>query len=491
MMLTLRHKRLGIPWLPVFFSDFCAVVVAYYTAFFLRFKSAKGETLLDAIPRLLGLKSGDPGIELKTFYQANAFRLILILTTVLCFLYALRYLYDRRQNLIKRAIAWDVIVANATALALFYGYWYLQRNVYHPRSFFGLVIVLNIILCLSFRAIIEAVLSALRKHLEFDRYPAILAGNGQHVTFIENLISIRHPFGIQTARRVQWQSNDTIESQLDTLRKVIDECQGKLLICDCQGYSVADIMRILEMTQTVGIPVKIISNELAILVTHAHIPCDIIHGVPLVHFDASRKEGTIGKSRHLLTFLTAGIIALALFPLMLLIALAVRLTSKGPAIFVQERIGVNRKPFLLYKFRTMHNQAEELLAEIEEFNESEGAMFKIKKDPRITPLGRFLRRFSLDELPQLINVLKGDMVIVGPRPLPRRDFENYYEEWHYSRHLGLPGLTCLWQISGRSNISFHNMCILDVYYLRNHSWIMDIKISLRTIRVVLFGEGAF
>jgi lipopolysaccharide/colanic/teichoic acid biosynthesis glycosyltransferase len=109
----------------------------------------------------------------------------------------------------------------------------------------------------------------------------------------------------------------------------------------------------------------------------------------------------------------------------------------------------------------------------------------------VTPAGRFLRRFSLDELPQLINVLRGEMTLVGPRPLPRRDFENYYEEWHYSRHSGLPGLTCLWQISGRSDISFHNMCILDDYYLRNRSMMLDIKIALRTISVVLFAKGAY
>ena len=199
----------------------------------------------------------------------------------------------------------------------------------------------------------------------------------------------------------------------------------------------------------------------------------------------------MGHFRRTVTFISSCLAFAALLPLMLIIGILVRITSKGPAIFVQERIGVNRKPFKMYKFRTMRNKAEELLAQIEEFNESPEAMFKIKKDPRITPIGSFLRRFSLDELPQLLNVIKGDMAIVGPRPLPRRDFENYYEEWHYSRHGGLPGLTCLWQISGRSNIDFHNMCILDVYYLRNHSWIMDLIIILRTTKVVLFGTGAY
>ena len=109
----------------------------------------------------------------------------------------------------------------------------------------------------------------------------------------------------------------------------------------------------------------------------------------------------------------------------------------------------------------------------------------------MTLIGRLLRRLSLDELPQLINVVCGEMAVVGPRPLPRRDFENYYEDWHYSRHEGIPGLTCLWQVSGRSDVDFHNMCILDVYYLRNRSWVLDLEIILRTAWVVVFGKGAY
>jgi lipopolysaccharide/colanic/teichoic acid biosynthesis glycosyltransferase len=264
-----------------------------------------------------------------------------------------------------------------------------------------------------------------------------------------------------------------------------------MLITADKDLTVPQIMQILEKTDTLGIPTKILSSKLDVLVSHAHLPCDVINGIPLVHFGSPKNRGKLGYFRRTVTIVSSCLAFAALLPLMLIIGILVRITSKGPAIFVQERIGVNRKPFKMYKFRTMRNKAEELLAQIEEFNESPEAMFKIKKDPRITPIGRFLRRFSLDELPQLINVIKGDMAVVGPRPLPQRDFENYYEEWHYSRHGGLPGLTCLWQISGRSNIDFHNMCILDVYYLRNHSWIMDLIIILRTTKVVLFGTGAY
>jgi lipopolysaccharide/colanic/teichoic acid biosynthesis glycosyltransferase len=209
-----------------------------------------------------------------------------------------------------------------------------------------------------------------------------------------------------------------------------------------------------------------------------------------VHFGAPANGGRLGLFRRTVTLVISSLVFFLISPILVLVGAMIRITSRGPAIFIQERIGVNRKSFRMYKFRTMHNRAEELQAQIEEFNESP-TLFKIKKDPRVTPVGRFLRRFSIDELPQLINVIKGDMVVVGPRPLPRRDFENYYEEWHYSRHTGLPGLTCLWQISGRSNIDFHNMCILDVYYLRNHTWVMDVKIILQTIKVVIFGTGAY
>lgn len=490
MPVSRNTNRLRFPWLIPFFADFCAIVAAYAVTFYLRFHSENGEWIFESIPRLVGLKHGDPGPDLQAFYSGSAFRLIAILTLVICTLYALRNLYDRQRYLIKRPVAWDVIVANATALAIFYTYWYLQRNVYHPRSFFASFMILDICLCIGFRHAAESMLAWLHRRFGFNRCLTVLAGTGKTTDFIASLIDIRQPHGTHIAGRLPFDPSDPIDSRLEQLRAAIRQHHADLLVCDCREHSVSEIMRILELTQDEGIPVKILSAELAVLVTHARLPCDLILGEPLVHFNAPPRQGRIGRFRRVLTVLVATIALLLLSPLMLLIAAVVRLTSRGPAIFVQERIGVNRKPFRLFKFRTMHDQAEELLAQIEEFNESEGALFKIKHDPRITLPGRFLRRFSLDELPQLFNVIKGDMAIVGPRPLPRRDFEHYYEQWHYSRHLGLPGLTCLWQISGRSNVSFHDMCILDVYYLRNHNWILDLKIALRTIRVVLFGEGA-
>ena len=137
------------------------------------------------------------------------------------------------------------------------------------------------------------------------------------------------------------------------------------------------------------------------------------------------------------------------FHFAILIAFAIKLSSKGKVFYIQERMGINKEPFMMYKFRTMHEGADQQIAELEELNETSGTLFKTKEDPRVLSIGQFLRRFSIDELPQFINILKGDMVLVGPRPLPRRDFNNYYEDWHYGRHAGLPGLTCLWQVYGK------------------------------------------
>jgi lipopolysaccharide/colanic/teichoic acid biosynthesis glycosyltransferase len=237
--------------------------------------------------------------------------------------------------------------------------------------------------------------------------------------------------------------------------------------------------------------VKVLSDKLGVLVNEAGMPSDFFFETPFVHFAVPSLNGLSVRARCVLSRLASATGFILVAPLFLLIAVLVKLTSPGPIFFVQERMGVNRKPFLMYKFRTMYDRAEELQAQVEEFNESGEGLFKIKRDPRVTPVGRFLRRFSLDELPQLINVVRGEMTLVGPRPLPRRDYENYYEEWHYTRHSGLPGLTCLWQVSGRSDISFHNMCILDDYYLRNQNAMLDLKILLRTCGVVLFARGAY
>ena len=181
---------------------------------------------------------------------------------------------------------------------------------------------------------------------------------------------------------------------------------------------------------------------------------------------------------------------LLLAPLLIGAALAVKLTSAGPVFFLQERIGLNKRRFRIYKFRTMIRDAEKLIAKLESQNEASGPVFKIRNDPRVTPVGRFLRRSSIDELPQLLNVLKGDMSLVGPRPLPVRDYEGFDEDWQRRRFSVKPGITCLWQVNGRSEISFDQWMLLDLQYMDEWSLWLDFKILAKTVPAVLKGAGA-
>lgn len=186
----------------------------------------------------------------------------------------------------------------------------------------------------------------------------------------------------------------------------------------------------------------------------------------------------------------ASMLLIVCAPLMLLIALGVKLSSRGPVFFVQERYGQNRRRFKMYKFRSMVADAEERIGEIEHQNEASGPIFKIRKDPRTTSIGRMLRKLSLDELPQLFNILKGEMSLVGPRPMSLRDVHLFSEAWLMRRFSVRPGLTGLWQVSGRSNTNFETWIRLDLYYIDRWSLGLDLKILLRTVPTVLFGAGA-
>ena len=180
----------------------------------------------------------------------------------------------------------------------------------------------------------------------------------------------------------------------------------------------------------------------------------------------------------------AGLIVLS--PVLLITAIAIKLDSKGPIFFKQDRIGKDERIFSMYKFRSMVVNAEELKKSLEKENERSGPMFKMKKDPRITRVGRFIRKTSIDELPQLINVLKGDMSLVGPRPSLPKEVEAF-EPWMKERLTVLPGLTCIWQVSGRNNIPFKEWMELDIKYVRERSYLLDLKLIFKTF-FVLFGD---
>lgn len=179
----------------------------------------------------------------------------------------------------------------------------------------------------------------------------------------------------------------------------------------------------------------------------------------------------------------------AFAPIMITIAVLIKLTSKGPVLFKQKRGGMGGKTFYLYKFRSMTADAEARKRELMQFNERSGVAFKMKNDPRVTPIGRFIRKTSLDELPQLFNVLRGDMSIVGPRPLPVNE-EEAYSAWHWRRLDVKPGLTCIWQVTSRHDRDFDRWVRLDLEYIRKRSFLLDLSLIFRTIPAVLTQRGA-
>jgi exopolysaccharide biosynthesis polyprenyl glycosylphosphotransferase len=179
-----------------------------------------------------------------------------------------------------------------------------------------------------------------------------------------------------------------------------------------------------------------------------------------------------------------------LAPLFLVVAVLIKLTSPGPVFFAQQRVGLNKRHFTMFKFRTMVSRAEAVQESLLHLNEMTGPVFKIRNDPRVTPLGRVLRRTSIDELPQLFNVLQGDMSLVGPRAMSVRDYQFFSEDWQRRRFSVPPGITCLWQIQGRNSIPFEQWMVLDMQYIDGWSLWLDLKILALTIPAVLRGSGA-
>ncbi len=268
-------------------------------------------------------------------------------------------------------------------------------------------------------------------------------------------------------------------------RSVVDEVMIALPVRSFHD----DASRIAAVCEEQGIIFRVLSNIFNLKLARSR--AEEFEGTSLItHYTGGIAEGWPLLIKRVLDFLIALMVLIFLSPVLLVAALLIEITSPGPVLFVQKRVGLNKRTFSIYKFRTMVVDAEKRMKELERLNEVSGPVFKIKRDPRITPVGRFLRKTSIDELPQLLNVLKGDMSLVGPRPLPVRDYEGFNEDWQRRRFSVRPGITCLWQINGRNAIPFEQWMELDLQYIDKWSLWLDFQILLRTIPAVIRGSGA-
>jgi exopolysaccharide biosynthesis polyprenyl glycosylphosphotransferase len=217
---------------------------------------------------------------------------------------------------------------------------------------------------------------------------------------------------------------------------------------------------------------------------------DDFDGTPQIATYSGALSGPGAIAKRILDIVVSSVLLIFLSPVFLIVGVLIKLNSKGPVFFSQERVGLNKRRFRIYKFRTMVVNAEKMRAELERLNEVTGPVFKIRNDPRLTPVGKYLRRTSIDELPQFFNVLMGDMSLVGPRPLPVRDYEGFHEDWQRRRFSIRPGITCIWQVNGRNSIPFDQWMEMDMRYVDEWSLWLDLKILASTIPAVLRGSGA-
>jgi exopolysaccharide biosynthesis polyprenyl glycosylphosphotransferase len=217
---------------------------------------------------------------------------------------------------------------------------------------------------------------------------------------------------------------------------------------------------------------------------------EVMEGASEIIANGSGIDGWQFLLKRLLDVVGSLVLLILFTPLFLLVAVLIKLTSPGPVLFAQQRVGLNKRHFTMFKFRTMVLRAEAVQENLLHLNEMTGPVFKIKNDPRITPLGRILRKTSIDELPQLFSVLKGDMSLVGPRAMSVRDYQFFSEDWQRRRFSVPPGITCLWQIQGRNTVPFEQWMVLDMQYIDGWSFWLDLKILALTIPAVLKGSGA-
>jgi exopolysaccharide biosynthesis polyprenyl glycosylphosphotransferase len=369
----------------------------------------------------------------------------------------------------------------------------LVRGEFLPLFFTAISAVL-----VASRLVLRALLGAVRRRGRNLRHALIVGTNARALAFARKLegearLGYR-VMGFLDAR--DWDPTGDFERSgyslvggLDDLQqllrqRVVDEVVVFLPIKSFYEQG----CRIVSQCEEQGIPVTFPSNVFPTK-NGRHVAEDVEED-PVVTIATGSMTRAGAALKRVLDVVVASILLVLLAPLFLVVALLVRLTSPGPAFFTQERVGLNKRRFRMLKFRTMVADAERRMKDVEHLNEVSGPVFKIRNDPRVTRVGAVLRKTSVDELPQLVNVLKGDLSLVGPRPLPVRDYEGFDKDWHRRRCSVRPGITCLWQIGGRSDVSFERWMELDMEYIDNWSLWLDLKILLKTIPVVLRGTGA-
>ena len=370
--------------------------------------------------------------------------------------------------------------------ALVNGETFSSYYIFYGTLFFAVLFVS------SARWIYEAITGAVLRAAGYQRR-AVLVGTGKHIEAVAHaLLDAPDHAGIEVVGFISLtpRPDNGLRSlgRLDEIERVLtDNRLDEVIIAD-PDFPQQEAVELVDRCHRKGVRVRVAPSTMEILIHRA----EFVPGqsVPLFELKPPVFEGIDFVVKRVFDVVLSILILLVLSPLLIGIAIAVFATSRGPVLYRSVRPGIGGQPFSCLKFRTMQRDADQRQADLESLNEAKGALFKIRHDPRMTRVGRFLRKYSLDELPQLFNVVRGDMSLVGPRPLPQRDYDRL-EDWHRKRYLVLPGITGLWQVSGRSELDFDDLVRLDFLYLERWSPFLDLTILLKTVPAVVTRRGAF
>ncbi|HEX9415155.1 MAG TPA: sugar transferase [Gaiellaceae bacterium] len=467
-------------------------------AFVRRFASIAALVLLDLSGLAIAVYSA---LVLRDLYRGNNPPLwgvlwqqetewlpFLTVVTALVFWQAGLYAPRERRSGLGR-IVWALVIVLLITMAFGLGTDQLEFSTF---GFFPTALVLSIVLIGLLRASYEAITADVLRLAGVRRH-AILVGDGESVGELHRAVGARRGgidydfVGIVSDAPGADPPLPVLGGTTDLARVLEDSGIDELIVAD-QGFDEASLMNVADEAHRRGIKVKLAPKTTELLIQRAdYVPGQ---GVPLFELRPPILEGTDWMVKRAFDLVVSIAFVTVGMPIWLALGAAIKLTSPGPIFYRDRRVGLHQREFTMLKFRTMVAGADEQQAELEWANEADGPLFKIRDDPRVTPVGALLRHLSIDEIPQVLNVLRGEMSLVGPRPLRIRDYRRL-EDWHRKRDLVLPGMTGLWQISGRSTLGFDDLVRLDFYYIENWSIWLDISILAKTVPAVLMRRGAF
>ncbi|MFA6142162.1 MAG: sugar transferase [Candidatus Omnitrophota bacterium] len=404
-------------------------------------------------------------------------------------------MYKSLRTKTSSGVLWIILKAAFFTAITFGAAAFVFKLKFVSRAFFVIFMAISVFALMAEKIAIFTVAHYMRKQ-GYNYRRLIVVGTGRRASqFISNVRN-HLEWGLRIVGLIDYDEGlkgkefegSKVIGTLDDLPGILHGRSIDEVVFIVPRAKLDSIQKSIYVCETEGVKATIAADLFELKIARAKLT--ELEGMPLVTFETTVAEEWELFIKRGFDIVASGLGIIILSPVFLLTAILVKLTSPGPVFYINKRVGLNGRKFVFYKFRSMYRGAHVKLSELMEKNEMNGPIFKIKNDPRITPLGRFMRKFSIDELPQLFNVLIGEMSLVGPRPPIPQEVARY-EPWQRRRLSMRPGITCIWQVSGRSKIGFDEWMRMDLEYIDNWSLWLDVKILLKTIPAVLFGIGAY